>query len=183
MRAGGSAREYETIRLEQDGGVTTLTLDRPTRKNTLTEQMYGELHDCFSALRHDRTTRVLVITGAGDAFCAGADLSRPDAVPVAPITRMRDHADAPMALHRLPMPTIAAVNGDAAGGGCNLALGCDLVLAADTARFTEVFVRRALALDWGGSWILPRLIGLQKAKRRPRRCAWASSTRSSRERN
>lgn len=160
----GASRPYESIRLDYDDGVAVLTLDRPSRKNTLTEQMYAELVACFGALRHDRTTRVLVITGAGETFCAGADLSRPDTAPVAPITRVREHADAPLALHRLPIPTIAAVNGDAAGGGCNLALGCDLVLAADTARFTEVFVRRALALDWGGSWLLPRLVGLQKAK-------------------
>ncbi len=155
---------YQTLRLTFDDGVGVLTLDRPERRNGLTEEMYDELIDCFQRLRHDRATRVLVVTGAGEAFCVGADLGRQDGIRAAPMTRMRDHADAPLALHRLPFPTIAAVNGIAAGGGCNLALGCDLVLAADTARFTEVFVRRALGLDWGGSWLLPRLVGIQRAK-------------------
>ena len=105
-----------------------------------------------------------MLTGAGDGFCSGADLGDPTALEMHGLVRMRlIHATA-LALHRLPKPTIAKVNGVAAGAGCNLALGCDLVVAADTARFSEIFSARGLSLDFGGSWVLPRLIGLHKAK-------------------
>jgi 2-(1,2-epoxy-1,2-dihydrophenyl)acetyl-CoA isomerase len=112
-----------------------------------------------------------VLTGCGEAFCAGADLSgagdQTERITQGPIARRqftRETILPALKLHRLPKPTIAAVNGVAAGGGCNLALGCDLVFAAQSARFAQIFVNRGLALDYGGTWLLPRLIGPQKAK-------------------
>jgi enoyl-CoA hydratase/carnithine racemase len=105
-----------------------------------------------------------VVTGAGDAFCSGADLTSVDGIARTGLTSMRHIASVALALHRLAKPTIAKVNGVAAGAGCNLALGCDLVVASDRARFSEIFARRGLSLDFGGSWLLPRLIGLARAK-------------------
>ena len=111
--------------------------------------------------------RVLVITGAGGAFCSGADLdpaARKETGVVANRRRMQRVGEAAMALHRLSKPTIALVDGIAAGAGMNLALGCDLVIATTRARFSEIFVQRGLTVDFGGSWLLPRIVGLQRAK-------------------
>ena len=114
--------------------------------------------------------RVLVITGAGGAFSSGADLTDPDTVgglsggPAGSLEAMRRIHALPLALHRLAKPVLAVVPGVAVGAGCNLALACDLVVAGSDARFSEIFVRRGLTLDFGGSWLLPRLVGLQRAK-------------------
>ena len=119
----------------------------------------------FDDIATSQDDRVVVITGAGDAFCSGADLSGAADGPTGNgLFLMRQTARVALRLHELPQPTIAAVNGVAAGYGCNLALGCDLVLASDAARFSEIFLKRGLAIDGGGSWLLPRLIGLHKAK-------------------
>ena len=162
------------LRVERDDGVVTLTIDRPGRKNAITGDMWRGLVEIFDDLATRRDDRVLVITGAGDAFCSGADLTpdagagtdAPDAPtgPGASVASMRMVGRAALRLHELPLPTIAAVNGVAAGAGCNLALGCDLIVASDRARFTEIFAKRGLALDFGGSWLLPRLVGLHRAK-------------------
>jgi enoyl-CoA hydratase/carnithine racemase len=157
------------LRVERDGGVVTLTIERPERKNAITNEMWRGLVEIFDDLATRRDDRVLVITGAGDAFCSGADLSAAadDGVPTgagASVASMRMVGRAALRLHELPLPTIAAVNGVAAGAGCNLALGCDLIVASERARFTEIFAKRGLALDFGGSWLLPRLIGLHRAK-------------------
>src|SRR5262249_20467485 len=118
--------------------------------------------DDISVSREDR---VLVITGAGDAFCSGADLAGAAEGPTGNgLYLMRQTARVALRLHELPQPTLAAVNGVAVGYGCNLALGCDLVLASAWARFSGIFLRRGLAIDGGGSWLLPRLVGLHKAK-------------------
>src|SRR4029078_8767617 len=109
--------------------------------------------------------RVVVITGAGGEFCAGADLwEAPSATPRHGLASMRHVGDVALALHRLPQPTIAKVRGVAVGAGCNLALGCDLVVASTNARFSESFARAGLSVDFGGSWVLPRRIGLHRAK-------------------
>jgi 2-(1,2-epoxy-1,2-dihydrophenyl)acetyl-CoA isomerase len=155
----------ETIVVERAGGVVTLTLNRPEKKNAANDAMWRELLETFEEVADRPEDRVLVITGAGDAFCSGADLTdvaggdRPHQ-----LVAMRRVADCALALHRIPKPTIAKVNGVAAGAGCNMALGCDLIVASDTARFTEIFARRGLSIDFGGSWLLPRLVGLHKAK-------------------
>jgi enoyl-CoA hydratase/carnithine racemase len=156
----------ETLLVTRDGGVVTVTLNRPEKKNAANGTMWGELLAVFDEVADRQDDRVLVITGAGDAFCSGADLS--DAGRAGDDThqlqRMRRIGDAALRLHRLPKPTIAKVNGVAVGAGCNLALGCDLVVASDRARFSEIFARRGLSIDFGGSWLLPRLVGLHKAK-------------------
>jgi 2-(1,2-epoxy-1,2-dihydrophenyl)acetyl-CoA isomerase len=160
----------ETLWVERADGVTTVTLQRPDKKNAMNGRMWRELVEVFDETADDRDTRVLVITGSGDGFCSGADLTdERNADDVlggvgGAVRSMRVVGRAALRLHELPIPTIAAVNGVAAGAGCNLALGCDLVVAADTARFSEIFLRRGLSLDGGGSWLLPRLIGLHKAK-------------------
>jgi 2-(1,2-epoxy-1,2-dihydrophenyl)acetyl-CoA isomerase len=155
------------IHLERnDSGVVTLTIDRPLVKNAVTPDMWEELRRCFHEVATRDADRVLVITGAGADFCSGADLSggNPSAGSRHPLPAMTDVNAAALALHTLPKPAIAKVRGNAVGAGMNLALGCDLVVAGESARFSEIFVRRALSVDFGGTWLLPRLIGLHKAK-------------------
>ena len=153
------------VLVARDGGVVTITLNRPDKKNALTMDMWVELARMFDDIATSQDDRVLVITGAGDAFCSGADLSGAAEGPTGNgLFLMRQTARVALRLHELPQPTISAVNGVAAGYGCNLALGCDLVLASDAARFSEIFLKRGLAIDGGGSWLLPRLVGLHKAK-------------------
>jgi len=153
----------ETVLVDRAGGVVTVTLNRPEKKNAANGVMWQELGECFQEVTERPDDRVLIVTGAGDAFCSGADLSSAGSL-VEPLALMRRVGDVAMALHRVPKPTIAKVNGVAAGAGCNLALGCDLVVASDEARFSEIFSRRGLSIDFGGSWLLPRLVGLQRAK-------------------
>lgn len=155
---------YEAVLVERLGSVMTVTLNRPERKNALTEGMYSELGHLFHGLASDASVRVLVIRGAGGAFCSGAEVGQQRDENLAAITRMRHHGDVANQLHRLPMPTIAVVEGAAVGAGCNLALGCDLVVATDEGFFAELFVKRGMGFDWGGSWLLPRLVGLRRAK-------------------
>jgi 2-(1,2-epoxy-1,2-dihydrophenyl)acetyl-CoA isomerase len=155
------------LELTRADGVVTLTIDRPHKKNAITAAMWQGMVEIFDEIATNRDDRVLVITGAGDAFCSGADLSAGEQEmggAGTSVAGMRVVGRAALRLHELPQPTIAAVNGVAAGAGCNLALGCDLIVASDRARFTEIFSRRGLALDFGGSWLLPRLVGLHKAK-------------------
>ncbi len=151
-----------------DGGIVTITMNRPEKKNAIDATMWDELLSTFREIgKNDGADRVVVLTGAGGAFCSGADLSRGLSVTERPrnqLFNMRHVADVCLALHRLPQPTIAKVGGVAAGAGANLAFGCDLIVASDEARFTEIFARRGLTIDAGGSWLLPRLIGLHRAK-------------------
>lgn len=167
----GTDEKSGAISLTRSAGVATITLNRPKVSNALTPELFGELGDRFDEVAANSEDRVLVLTGAGSAFCSGADLSgsgetveRLAQGPMARREFTRETAMPALKLHRLPKPTIAAVNGVAAGGGCNLALGCDVVFAAESARFAQIFVNRGLSVDYGGSWLLPRLIGLQKAK-------------------
>jgi enoyl-CoA hydratase/carnithine racemase len=158
----------ETIIVERDGGVVTVTLNRPERKNAGNGLMWQELNDTLSEVGRRREDRVLVITGAGGAFCSGADIADPRGVSGDPedphLVRMRFFGQVMLALHVLAKPTIAKIRGIAAGAGMSLALGCDLTVASDNARFSEIFARRGLSVDGGSSWLLPRLIGLHKAK-------------------
>ena len=160
--------DLETVLVDRAGGVATITLNRPERKNAGTKQMWHDLLSVLSEVAHQSDDRVLVLTGAGGAFCSGADIGDPGGVAGRPtdphLVRMRLFGEAMLALHDLPKPTIAKVRGIAAGAGCSMALQCDLVVASDTARFSEIFSRRGLSLDGGSSWLLPRLVGLQRAK-------------------
>jgi enoyl-CoA hydratase/carnithine racemase len=154
----------EPVLLSSDcDGVRTLTLNRPRRKNAINQELWVALRDALAAAGNDRSVRALVITGAGGAFCSGADISTPDNSH--PAYKMRLLSDVALSLHELPIPTIAQVTGVAVGAGWNLALGCDLVVATPESTFSQIFARRGLSLDLGGSWLLPKLVGLQQAKR------------------
>ncbi|MFE6862123.1 enoyl-CoA hydratase/isomerase family protein [Nocardia sp. NPDC057668] len=147
--------------------VLSLTLNRPERKNAITVSMWETLREVLHEVTAGADVRAVVITGAGGSFCSGADISDAtgmDEFPD-PVEQTRVINSVVQRLHDLPVPTIAKVRGVAAGAGWNLALGCDLVVATPEARFCQIFARRALSIDCGGSWLLPKLVGLQQAKR------------------
>lgn len=156
----------ETLLVERDNGVVTITLDRPKVKNAMNRRLWEELLETLAEVAVNPEDRAVVLTGAGGDFCSGADLSGggPFAAAGHMSFEMQWINQVPLALHRLPKPTIAKVRGVAAGAGANLALGCDLIVAGQGARFAEIFARRGLSIDFGGSWLLPRLIGLHRAK-------------------
>ena len=154
----------EQVLLTSDrDGVRTLTLNRPDRKNAINAQLWEELADALRAAARDVDLRALVITGAGGAFCSGADISTPE--DIHPRHKLRRLTEVALALHELTVPTIAKVTGVAVGAGWNLALGCDFVVATPESRFCQIFSKRGLSVDLGGSWLLPKLVGLQQAKR------------------
>jgi 2-(1,2-epoxy-1,2-dihydrophenyl)acetyl-CoA isomerase len=159
---------YETIEVRRGEGptegVVTVTMNRPEKLNAMTDLMFRELRDAFSEVSDTETDRAVVLTGAGRAFCSGADLSGGAAGKDHMLLSMRRVGDAILAVHRCPKPTIAKVNGVATGAGFSIALACDLVVAADTARFSVIFARRGLTIDAGASWLLPRVVGLHRAK-------------------
>jgi enoyl-CoA hydratase/carnithine racemase len=155
--------DEQVLRSHDRDGVRTLTLNRPRRKNALNPQLWVELRDALRAVADDRDVRAVVLTGAGGAFCSGADISVPEDIhPRHKLTRLTDVA---LALHELAVPTVAKVTGVAVGAGWNLALGCDFVVATPESTFCQIFSRRGLSVDLGGSWLLPKLVGLQQAKR------------------
>ncbi|MDP3983859.1 MAG: enoyl-CoA hydratase/isomerase family protein [Acidimicrobiia bacterium] len=152
---------------EDIDGIRWLTLDRPERKNAVPMDGWPELTGAFRDFEAS-SSRILVVTGSGSDFCAGADLDPSRIDTIQTVTdrhrRMKIVGEAAMTLHRLSKPTIAAVDGVAVGAGMNLALGCDVVVATSRARFSEIFVKRGLTVDFGGSWLLPRIVGMQRAK-------------------
>lgn len=155
---------YSTITVTEAGGVATLTLNRPEVMNALSSQMRADL---LAALQEVQTrARVIVFTGAGRAFCSGQDLA--DAITLGPDLPLeqilRDEYEPLLnAIYDCPVPTIAAVNGAAAGAGANLALAADVVIAAESASFVQAFTRIGLIPDAGGTWWLPRQIGAARA--------------------
>jgi 2-(1,2-epoxy-1,2-dihydrophenyl)acetyl-CoA isomerase len=160
------------IQIEQQGAVRVLRLNRPEALNAFTAAMLGQLRQALEGAAEDGQTRCVLLTGAGRAFSAGQDLADPHVAPsrepgAAPkdIGHMLDHYYIPLALRlrSMPVPVVAAVNGVAAGAGANLALGCDLVLAAEGASFVQAFSKIGLIPDCGGTWLLPRLVGRAKA--------------------
>lgn len=153
------------LKTEDRDDVRVLILDNPPRRNAVPPGGWTDLRVAFEQFEKS-SSRVLVIIGAGDDFCAGADLdpSGVDLGVVAGRERMANVGAAALALHRLSKPSIAAVRGVAVGAGLNLALGCDLVICGTSARLSEIFVKRGLAMDFGGSWLLPRIVGLQRAR-------------------
>lgn len=162
------SNQLKTLIVERDEGVMTVTMNRPARKNAANGTMWRELLATFDDAATDRQVRVMILTGAADAFCSGADLGDPSDVAGRPgdpfLVQLRALGDVALRLHRIPKPTIAKVGGVAAGAGMSMALGCDLVVASDTARFSQIFSKRGLSVDFGASWLLPRLIGLHRAK-------------------
>jgi len=162
------AGKYEQIILEKEGGVATITLNRPEANNALTPKMFQELYDALDGIRLDQETKVVLLTGAGKSFCAGGDIKE-----LVPILR-KNPAECRsffrelmhrtyLAIWNLEKPVIAAVNGVAAGGGCDLALLCDLRIASQDARLSEIYISIGAIPDSGGAWLLPRLTGLAKA--------------------
>jgi len=160
---------YKCLIYEVKDGIATLTLNRPERLNALGDSLRDDLHDAIVRSSVDPDVRVIVVTGAGKGFCAGGDVKamnenreagreRPVLEKVAP---SRDRTL--LAMQDAPQPIIAAVNGAAAGAGMNLALACDIRIASTAARFAQAFVRRGLHPDWGGTYFLPRIVGMAKA--------------------
>ncbi len=159
---------FETINLEVADGVARLTLNRPDRLNSFTVEMHGEVAAALDRIEADDAVRTLVLTGAGRGFCAGQDLSDRAVAPGGGAVDLGDSVErfyAPLIrrLTRLPKPVICAVNGVAAGAGANIALACDIVIAARSAKFIQSFANIGLIPDSGGTWVLPRLIGQARA--------------------
>jgi 2-(1,2-epoxy-1,2-dihydrophenyl)acetyl-CoA isomerase len=144
--------------------IAEIIIDNPAKKNAINEQMWTRLGDICNELEKNQDIRVVIVSGKGSDFSSGADLSDPSIVGMNGLYRMRHLGRNLIKLKRLPKPTIAKVKGVCVGAGLGLALACDLVVCSETARFSEIFALRGLALDGGNSWHLPRLVGLQKAK-------------------
>jgi 2-(1,2-epoxy-1,2-dihydrophenyl)acetyl-CoA isomerase len=160
---------YECLLYEVKDGIATLTLNRPERLNALGGTLRQDLHDAVTRAGADPEVRVMVVTGAGKGFCSGGDVKAMGEAKAGQLERPLLEKIAPgrdrtlLAMREAPQPIIAAVNGAAAGAGMNLALGCDLRIASTAARFTQAFVKRGLHPDWGGTYFLPRVVGMAKA--------------------
>jgi 2-(1,2-epoxy-1,2-dihydrophenyl)acetyl-CoA isomerase len=173
-KRGGIPREkerlvaYRTIEFVIDGPSARLVLNRPERLNSFTIEMHGEVADALTRLEADPQVRVLLLTGAGRGFCAGQDLNDPAVTPTAEPADLgeaveRHYNPLVRRLVALPIPVVCAVNGVAAGAGANLALACDVVIAAKSAKFIQSFAAIGLVPDTGGTWVLPRLVGQARA--------------------
>ena len=158
----------EEIQLTLEENIATITINRPSVKNAITSEMWDELQRIFIELGYRDDVRSVIVTGAGDDFCSGADVSgmatRSEGPRLHQLESMRKVGDCCLSLFNMPKVTIAKVPGVAVGAGMNLALCCDLVVASENARFSEIFAKRGLSVDFGGSFLLPRIVGLQKAK-------------------
>ncbi len=159
---------YQTILFELDEGVARLTLNRPDKLNSFNTTMHAEVRDALAQLGPGSGARVLVLSGAGRGFCAGQDLSDRAVAPGSGPPDLgesieKNYKPLVLGLRALPLPVIAAVNGVAAGAGANIALACDLVIAAKSASFVQAFARIGLIPDSGGTWFLPRLVGNARA--------------------
>ena len=159
---------YTHVLLDRTDGVGTLTLNRPDKLNSFAGTMRDEMSDALLELENDPTVRVVVITGAGRGFCAGADVGyMAQLVEARDTTAMAALVEAGrrvvMTISESAKPVIGSINGVAAGGGANLALACDLRIASDRAKLGQTFNRIGLHPDWGGSYFLPRLVGPAKA--------------------
>jgi 2-(1,2-epoxy-1,2-dihydrophenyl)acetyl-CoA isomerase len=158
---------YETILFEVDSGIARLTLNRPDKLNSFNVQMHAEVRQALLGTPASGA-RVLVLTGAGRGFCAGQDLGDRAVAPGAQGVDLGESIEnrynpLVLSLRDLPMPVIAAVNGVAAGAGANIALACDIVIAARSANFVQAFSKLGLIPDSGGTWFLPRLVGDARA--------------------
>ncbi len=159
---------YSSLLVSADGPVTTLTLNRPDKLNAFSAALHADLRAALAAAADDRTVHVVVLTGAGRAFSSGQDLT--ENLPRHADGRidlsgplMRDYNPLVETLTSYPKPVIAALNGPAVGASMNIALACDIVVAARSAYLQEAFARIALVPDAGGTWILPRLVGVKRA--------------------
>ena len=158
--------DFETIQLEHTDGAYRLTLNRPDKLNSFNALMHSEVRDALTIIEGDSAPRVLLITGAGRAFCAGQDLGDRD-VNAGPLDLSQgpenDYNPLVRRLVALPLPVVCAVNGVAAGAGVNIAAACDIVVAKKSAKFAQAFSAIGLVPDSGGTWMLPRLMGQARA--------------------
>ena len=162
---------FETLKLEREGALIWVTLNRPERLNAMSRQLVGELRELFSGLPEDRETRVVVLRGAGRAFCAGLDLKEStggdedvNSGVAAGLRAQRRISELVLMMRRAPQPIIACVQGAASGGGFALALGADVRIAGESARMNAAFIRIGLsACDVGVSYFLPRMVGASVA--------------------
>ena len=159
---------YRTIEFDVAGGVAEIALNRPDKLNSFTTEMHTELRDALTRIESGAAIRCVVLTGRGRAFCAGQDLqdrlaNADSGPPDLGESLERNYNPLIRALTSMPRPVIAAVNGAAAGAGANIALACDIVLAAQSANFVQAFCRLGLVPDSGGSWLLPHLVGRARA--------------------
>lgn len=159
---------YQHILYAVEGGVARLTLNRPDRLNSFNDAMHAEVRDALSRVKASNDARVLLLTGAGRGFCAGQDLGdravAPGAEPVdLGASIERNYKPLVLSLRALPLPVVCAVNGVAAGAGANIALACDIVIAAKSASFIQAFSKIGLIPDSGGTYFLPRLVGSSRA--------------------
>jgi len=161
--------EYANIQFAVEAGIARLTLNRPDKLNSFTGEMHAELRDALDRVQADKAARVLVLTGAGRAFCAGQDLADPDMagvggkMPDVGNVVEKNYKPLVLRLQNLRVPTIAAVNGIAAGAGASVALACDLVVATKSASFLQAFSKIGLIPDTGGTWFLPQRVGMARA--------------------
>jgi len=159
---------YHHIHFHTADGIARLTLSRPERLNSFNDAMHAEVRDALGKVRGDASARVLLLTGAGRGFCAGQDLADRAVAPGGAAVDLgasieRNYKPLILALRTLPLPVVCAVNGVAAGAGANLALACDMVIAAKSASFIQAFCRIGLVPDSGGTYFLPRLVGTARA--------------------
>lgn len=160
--------EWEYVLLDKDEGVATITLNRPEKLNAFAGNMREQILEALETACLDDEVRVIVITGAGKAFCAGGDVDefvagKTQALDKRATNERLTFLKIVLLINSVEKPVIASVNGVAAGGGCNFTLACDIRIASDQARFGEVFVKRGVFPDWGGVYFLPRLVGYAKA--------------------
>lgn len=160
---------FEHILFSVEDGIARISLNRPETLNSFHEAMHLEMHAALERVANDSSVRVLLLSGEGRGFCAGQDLSDPLVKPADPMPDLAPVIERfynPMLekLANLPMPTICAVNGIAAGAGANIPLACDFVIAARSAKFIQAFCKIGLIPDSGGTWFLPRLVGMARAK-------------------
>lgn len=162
--------DYRYLQFSTDRGIARLTLNRPDKLNSFTGPMHAEMRAALDRVDADQSIRVLVITGAGRAFCAGQDLGEPEMALIPGQTPPdlgniveRDYKPLILRLTNLRVPTLAAVNGIAAGAGASLALACDLTVATKSAAFLQAFSKIGLVPDTGGTWLLPQRVGMARA--------------------
>jgi len=159
---------YESILYQNADGIARITLNRPDRLNSFTSSMHAELRDALAHVAADQSARVLLLTGAGRGFCAGQDLSDRAVAPGAAPVDLGESIESNyrplvLGLRNLAVPVVCAVNGVAAGAGANIALACDIVIAARSASFIQAFCKIGLIPDAGGTYFLPRLVGTARA--------------------
>ena len=157
---------YQALLVDRADGIATITMNRPEARNALDLAMREELQDALDEIERDPAARVVILTGAGGHFSAGGDVKSMQKRHTAPEGRARVESlnRFVLRLFNFSKPTIAMVDGFAVGAGCNIALGCDMIIASERAKFGEVFLKIGLVPDGGGTWLLQRMVGLAKAK-------------------